>query len=101
MIKGRVIVLLVWLLCALGTLVDLLVMLADVFVDPQRAWLIAIADDDAGNVALNGLLGQTISSRVAHARAAGKWWGKIGCWALDGVDPGHCTRAMTDPEQNL
>lgn len=67
----------------------------------RRAWLIALAFDDLGNVAGNGSMGQTISSRAAHARAEGKRWGCLVCEDLDKIDPGHCDRAMTAPDQNL
>ena len=66
---------------------------------PKRAWLIAIGFDDLGNVAANGKLGQTISSRAAHARPAR--WGCLLCALLDRLDPGHCDRALTARDQNL
>ena len=67
--------------------------------NPARAWLIALAIDDLGNVAANGALGQTISSRAAHDRP--QRWACLMCWLLDQVDPGHCNRAMTAQDQNL
>lgn len=66
--------------------------------NPARAWLIAIAVDDLGNVTFNGALGQTISSRAAHSSAL---WGRSLCWLLDTVNPGHCKRALTAADQNL
>ncbi len=69
------------------------------FAAPTRAWAIALAIDDLGNVVANGALGQTISSRAAHARPAR--WGCALCWLLDHIDPGHCDRAMTAADQNL
>lgn len=66
---------------------------------PSRAWSIALAIDDLGNVAANGLLGQTISSRAAHDRP--QRWACALCWLLDKLDPGHCDRAMTAADQNL
>ena len=70
-------------------------------VNPARGWKTALAVDDLGNVIANGHLGQTISSRAAHATAAGKTWGKIVCSALDAVNPGHCKKALTAHDQNL
>ncbi len=69
--------------------------------DPHRSWRIALAVDDLGNVAGNGHLGQSISSRAAHAAKAGKTWGRIVCKGLDTLDPGHCAKALTAPDQNL
>lgn len=48
------------------------------------------------NIVFNGRV-ETISSRAARATAAGKWWGKLLCKALDRIDPGHCERAAKDP----
>ena len=70
-------------------------------VNPRRGWKTALAVDDLGNVVANGHLGQTISSRAAHATVAGKAWGKIVCGALDAVNPGHCKKALTAHDQNL
>lgn len=66
---------------------------------PERAWSIALAIDDLGNVAANGALGQTISSRAAHDRP--QRWACLLCWVLDRLDPGHCDRALTAADQNL
>ena len=62
---------------------------------------IALSIDDAANVALNGRLGQSISSRAAVAWKAGKPWGCILCKLLDDVSPNHCAIALTSKEQNL
>ena len=97
--KKRLILLALFPLLVLGCAFSVLIYLLDALFDPANAWLIAIAIDDLGNVSLNGALGQTISSRAAHNR--GKWWGCILCKILNEVDPGHCDRALTDPEQNL
>lgn len=69
------------------------------FSAPTRAWSVALAIDDLGNVAANGALGQTISSRAAHDRP--QRWACLTCWVLDKLDPGHCDRAMTATDQNL
>ena len=69
-----------------------------VFTNTDEAWRIAIAIDDLGNVTFNGSLGQTISSRCAHSSSR---LCRALCWILDQVDPGHCQRALTAPDQNL
>ena len=47
--------------------------------------------------AAGGPPGETISRRLAAARQQGKWWGCIGCAALDAlVQWGHCD-ATLDP----
>ena len=33
---------------------------------------------------------ETISSRAAKARNAGRWWGCIFCRLIDKLDPNHC-----------
>ena len=66
-----------------------------------KAWLIALSIDDAANVALNGRLGQSLSSRAAQAWKAGKPWGCILCDLIDEVSPNHCAGALTSGRQNL
>jgi len=96
--KPRLILAAIWLVCLLGAVLSLLSMAWHTLVDPARAWLIAVAIDDTGNVAFDGSLGQTISSRCAHSTSR---MSRAICWMLEQVDPGHCARARTDPEQNL
>lgn len=66
-----------------------------------KAWQIALSIDDSANVALNGRLGQSISSRAAYAQQAGRRWGCILCRLLDDVSPHHCQIALTAKDQNL
>ena len=70
-----------------------------ILTNPERAWLIALSFDDLGNVATNGALGQSISSRAAHDRP--QKWACLLCKLLDKLDPGHCDRAMISTNQNL
>lgn len=86
-------------LLAFAGLLVLVRFLWAVFTAPTWAWLIALAVDDLGNVAANGALGQSISSRAAHDRP--QRWACLLCWLLDQVNPGHCDRAMTATDQNL
>ena len=100
-IKSRLILAALTPVLAVGAVLSLARYIVAVPFDPKRGWRIALAVDDLGNVAGNGHLGQTISSRAAHAAQAGKTWGKIVCKGLDTLDPGHCTHALTAPDQNL
>ena len=81
-----------------GQIVSLLAYLYAIVANQSEAWNIAIAIDDVGNVSFNGSLGQTISSRCAHSTSH---LCRALCWVLDQVDPGHCQRALTAPDQNL
>ncbi len=72
-----------------------------ILLDVRKAWLIALSIDDAANVACNGRLGQSISSRAAVAWSAHKRWGCILCKLLDEVSPNHCAHALTAVDQNL
>lgn len=97
--KRRLTLLALLPLLALGVVIAILRYAWCAFFAPDRAWSIALAIDDLGNVAANGAFGQTISSRAAHDRPAR--WACMLCWLLDDLDPGHCDRAMTDTSQNL
>ncbi len=88
-------------LLLLGALVIGLRYLMCIVLDVPKAWLIALSIDDAANVALNGRLGQSISSRAAVAWKAGKPWGCIVCDLIDEVSPNHCAKALTAADQNL
>ncbi len=100
-IKSRLILAALTPVLAIGAVLSLARYVVAVPFDPRRGWRIALAVDDLGNVAGNGHLGQSISSRAAHAAQAGKTWGKIVCKGLDTLDPGHCAKALTAPDQNL
>lgn len=93
-LRARAILFGLWLLCGLGVAAVWLYMLSQVLWNTRRAWLLALACDDLGNVALGGKLGQTISAKCALACRAGKWWGRWACAVLNWVDPGHCKSAL-------
>ena len=61
--------LIVWTMCCLGACLTLLWMLASIFGGSSRAWRIAIAIDEAVNIALGGWEFQTISGRCYKYRA--------------------------------
>lgn len=90
---------LIWLVLWLVAPLALLRMVWAIITNPERAWMIALSFDDLGNVATNGQLGQSISSRAAHDRP--QKWACLLCKLLDKLDPGHCDRAMTASDQNL
>lgn len=97
--KKKLGLLLVWLSLWVVAPLALLRMLWAIFTNPDEAWQVALAFDDLANVATNGRLGQTISSRAAHDRP--QVWACWLCKLLDAVDKGHCDRAMTAQDQNL
>ena len=100
-IKSRLILLGLLPVLAVGSVLSLARYVIAIPTAPKRAWKVALAVDDLANVAGNGHLGQSISSRAAHAAVAGKTWGKIVCKGLNTLDPGHCVRALTAVDQNL
>ncbi len=80
-----------------GNLIALLAALAG----SDRAWPVAVANDQALNAALVGRSGaedETISSRAGKAARQGKRWGCILCRLLDRIDPGHCEANIEEDE---
>lgn len=64
-----------------------------VIASPQRAWRLAVAKDQLANAAFNGHEDETISSRAARARDAGRRWGCVLCRWLDALDSDHCDKS--------
>jgi hypothetical protein len=95
----RLTLILIWMLLWIIAPLALARMLWAIFTNTSRAWEIALSFDDLGNVAANGVLGQSISSRAAHSQT--KLWARLLCRVLDGIDPGHCKRALGADDQNL
>jgi len=52
--------------------------------------------DELGNTLTLGSPEETISSRAAKARNAGKRWGCVLCRFLDWIQPHHCDNALED-----
>ena len=100
-VMHRVALFLILPILALGMVVDLIRYFWCACFNVQKAWSIALGDDLADNVALNGRLGQSISSRAAQACKVHSKWGCVVCTLLDDVNPGHCARALTAGDQNL
>lgn len=75
-----------------GNLIALLAALAG----SDRAWPVAVANDQALNAAMVGRAGsedETISSRAFKASASGRRWGCILCRLLDKIERDHCRRS--------
>lgn len=89
----RLVLILLVPLMVLAVPVALLRYLWAVFTSPDRALRIAVGFDQLGNVALNGSEDETISSRAAGARDAGKRWGCVLCRVLGWLDKDHCDKA--------
>lgn len=67
----------------------------------DRAWPVAVANDQTLNAALVGRKGsedETVSSRAGKAASKGKRWGCMLCRLLDKIDPGHCARNIEPDE---
>lgn len=67
----------------------------------DRAWPVAVANDQALNAALVGRAGaedETISSRAGKAARAGRRWGCVLCRLIDLIDPGHCEKNIEPDE---
>ena len=72
-----------------------LIALGAAIIGSNRAWPVAVANDQALNAALVGRTGsedETVSSRAGKAAQSGRKWGCILCRVLDWFDPGHCAR---------
>jgi hypothetical protein len=54
---------------------------------------VLIAADQLLNAIFRGMPNQTISSRAADARGAGRRWGCVLCGWLDKLDMNHCEKA--------
>lgn len=78
-----------------------LIALAAAIAGSNRAWPVAVANDQTLNAALVGRMGsedETVSSRAGKAAHNGKRWGCLLCRLLDRIDPGHCeTSIEPDP----
>lgn len=80
-----------------GNLIALLAALAG----SDRAWPVAVANDQALNAAMVGRPGaedETVSSRAGKAARQGKAWGCLLCRLLDRFDPGHCEKHIEEDE---
>lgn len=83
----------IWALIVVCLPLAALRMLWAVLANPVKAFEQAKAFDLAGNVLLNGKLGEYISTRAYHAMKAGRRWGCVLCRLLDRIDPNHCEKS--------
>lgn len=60
---------------------------------------ILISIDQLANTILGGNEDETISSRAAKAKRAGKKWGCVLCKLLDKVDKNHCEKSIEMDEK--
>ena len=78
-----------------------LIALAAAVIGSDRAWPVAVANDQALNAALVGRSGsedETVSSRAGKAARKGKRWACVLCRLLDRLDPNHCEKAIEPDE---
>lgn len=80
--KTRLILLVVFLGCQLLHVIGSIWMLCAIAVNSNRAWKIAIGQDQACNAALGGDEDETISSRAWRRRNDSRFW--------------HCARVLID-----
>lgn len=87
---------LVWLLIGALVLLTLPIVVplwgVQAFAGSRRAVKAATAYDQLWNALLGGHEDETISSRAAKARAAGRRWGCVLCRIVDAIDRDHCDR---------
>jgi hypothetical protein len=86
--------LLVWLGSLLMAILANLIAPLSILRGGSRGWSVVQANDMALNAALGGSPREYVSTRCSHARAVGKWWGRLMCRVLDAFDAGHCDRFL-------
>lgn len=90
-----------WFGSFMMALVANLIALGAALLSSDRAWPVAVANDQALNAALVGRSGsedESVSSRAGKAAQSGRRWGCILCRVLDWFDPGHCARNIEPDE---
>ncbi|KXA71094.1 hypothetical protein AXA74_20275 [Bordetella hinzii LMG 13501] len=75
-----------------------LIALVAALVGSDRAWRVAVSNDQTLNAALAGSEDETISSRAGKAARAGRKWGCVLCKVLDRFDPQHCQKNIEEDE---
>lgn len=96
--KERAILAGLFLLCLVAGLFAAGRMAWSVLASPPRAWKLSVAFDQLANAGANGDEDETISSRAAKARRAGRRWGCLLCGLLDRIDPDHCEKNIEHDE---
>jgi hypothetical protein len=90
MVMNRLRLLGVFAICLFASAYAAVRMAWCIVVNPQRAWVMAIAHDELANAATGGDPGETISSRAFKAKVAGRKWGCVLCRLLDTIQADHC-----------
>lgn len=93
-IRSRLVLLALYPLFAVIALIALVRTAFAILASPQRGWKLATAFDQLLNTAGNGDPDETVSSRAAKARMAGRRWGCVLCRVLDSLDTDHCLRFL-------
>jgi hypothetical protein len=93
-LRPRAELMVIYALCVAAVLYSLLRMAWACVLAPERAWKLSVAFDQLGNAAANGDPDETISSRAAKARIAGRAWGCVLCKLLDALDRDHCVSSI-------
>lgn len=99
--KGRLIMLVLWLACVLVSLIALVWMLCALVVGHQRAEHIAFGFDQTGNTAFGGHWDEKISSRAWRERNNSKRWYYLRMLidVLFFFDPNHCETSFKQEQQ--
>jgi hypothetical protein len=92
-LKARLVMLLLIPLVVFANVLVWVSYLAHIVDNPAKSLAIALMMDQAGNVAINGRVDQSLSQRADIAWKAGKRWGCILCKLLDWVQKNHCEDA--------
>lgn len=71
-----------------------LVALIAALLGSDRAWSVAVANDQALNAAIGGSEDETVSSRAGKAAQSGRRWGCVLCRVLDWFDKDHCKNSI-------
>lgn len=71
-----------------------MIALVSALLGSDKAWRVAVANDQTLNAALSGSEDETISSRAGKAARSGKKWGCVLCRLLDKFDAGHCEKSI-------
>ncbi len=82
----------------LMSLIGNLVALVSALVGSDRAFRVAVSNDQTLNAALDGSEDETISSRAGKAARQGRRWGCILCGLLNVFDTGHCRKNIEEDE---
>lgn len=94
--KSRLLLLIVFLGCQLFHIVGSVWMLCAIVVNSNRAWKIAVGQDQACNAALGGDEDETISSRAWRCRNESKFWNRAYRFIdllFSPIEENHCKNA--------